>query len=62
MATLSKREKEYLKEKFRERVSFNKTERRLYGHDIAAIPNLVKPFVGNTIPDAVVQPENEKEW
>ena len=47
--------------KYGDRVSFNKTERMLYGHDIAAIPSLVKPIVGKTIPDVVVQPENEAE-
>ena len=46
---------------FGDRVKYDMTERRLYGHDIAAIPNLVKPLVGNTIPDAVVQPESEAE-
>src|SRR4030043_447607 len=46
---------------FGNRVSFRKLERKLYGHDIAAIPGLVKPLVGNTIPDAVVQPETERE-
>ena len=43
------------------RVSVDKTERVLYGHDIAAIPNLIKPLIGNTIPDAVVQPQSEEE-
>ena len=40
---------------------FDKTERKLYGHDIAALPSLIKPLLGNTTPDAVVQPETEKE-
>jgi Fe-S oxidoreductase/FAD/FMN-containing dehydrogenase len=48
-------------EKFGNRMTVNKTERVLYGHDIAAIPKLVKPLVGNTTPDAVVQPKNEDE-
>jgi Fe-S oxidoreductase/FAD/FMN-containing dehydrogenase len=46
---------------FGNRVSFHKLERKLYGHDIAAIPSLVKPLIGNTIPDAIVQPETEGE-
>jgi Fe-S oxidoreductase/FAD/FMN-containing dehydrogenase len=46
---------------FGNRVSFHKLERKLYGHDIAAIPGLIKPLVGKTIPDAVVQPETEEE-
>jgi Fe-S oxidoreductase/FAD/FMN-containing dehydrogenase len=33
----------------------------LYGHDIATIPKLVKPIIGNTTPDAVVQPETEEK-
>jgi Fe-S oxidoreductase/FAD/FMN-containing dehydrogenase len=50
-----------LQELFGERVSFSPVERKLYGHDIAAIPPLIKPLVGNTIPDAVVQPQTESE-
>jgi Fe-S oxidoreductase/FAD/FMN-containing dehydrogenase len=46
---------------FGNRVSFNRLERKLYGHDIAAIPTLMKPLIGNAIPDAVVQPEIEQE-
>jgi Fe-S oxidoreductase/FAD/FMN-containing dehydrogenase len=48
-------------EQFGNRASLDKTERMLYGHDIAAIPNLVKPLVGDTLPDAVVQPADEAE-
>jgi Fe-S oxidoreductase/FAD/FMN-containing dehydrogenase len=48
-------------EKFGNRVTFDRTERMLYGHDIAAMPNLVKPLVGDTTPDAVVQPHSEEE-
>jgi len=47
--------------KFDNRASLDETERMLYGHDIAAIPNLVKPIIGNTTPDAVVQPTSEEE-
>src|SRR4030042_6570146 len=47
--------------KFGSRVNFSRTERKLYGHDIAAMPGLIKPLVGNTIPEAVVQPETEQE-
>ena len=50
-----------LRQRFGNRVSFRKLERKLYGHDIAAIPGLIKPLIGKTIPDAVVQPETEKE-
>jgi Fe-S oxidoreductase/FAD/FMN-containing dehydrogenase len=61
MSQLSEKHQRYLQETFGSRVSFNRTERKLYGHDIAALPKLVKPFVGKTIPDGVVQPENEEE-
>jgi Fe-S oxidoreductase/FAD/FMN-containing dehydrogenase len=54
-------EQSYLSKKFGNRVSFHKTERKLYGHDIAAIPGVIKLFVGDTTPEAVVQPLNEEE-
>ncbi|HVP78379.1 MAG TPA: FAD-binding oxidoreductase, partial [Thermodesulfobacteriota bacterium] len=61
MSQFNERHQSYLKEKFQSRVSFDKTERKLYGHDIAALPSLIKPLLGNTTPDAVVQPETEEE-
>jgi Fe-S oxidoreductase/FAD/FMN-containing dehydrogenase len=61
MSQFGKKHQSYLEQKFGSRVSFHKTERKLYGHDIAALPNLVKPLLGNTTPDAVVQPETEEE-
>jgi FAD/FMN-containing dehydrogenase len=51
----------YLEEKYGNRANFNKMERELYGHDIAAIPSLIAPLIGKTIPEAIVQPENEEE-
>ena len=51
----------YLEGKFGDRVSFRRTERRLYGHDIAEIPSLIKPLIGDTTPDAVVQPQSEAD-
>jgi Fe-S oxidoreductase/FAD/FMN-containing dehydrogenase len=50
-----------LQEMFGDRISFRHVERKLYGHDIAAMPPLIKPLVGNTIPEAVVQPKTEAE-
>ena len=44
-----------------ERVSFDGVERKLNSHDIAAMPALIKPFLGNTLADAVVQPQTEVE-
>ncbi len=47
--------------KFDKRVSFDLIERKLYSHDIASMPKLIKPFIGKNIAEAVVQPENEEE-
>jgi FAD/FMN-containing dehydrogenase len=57
---MNNRQQAYL-QRFNNRVTFDRKERILYGHDIAAIPNLVRPLVGDTTPDAVVQPKNEDE-
>jgi Fe-S oxidoreductase/FAD/FMN-containing dehydrogenase len=61
MATLQAADKRSLKSLFGTRVSFDRMERTLYGHDIAEIPSLIKPLVGSTVPDAVVQPASEEE-
>ena len=53
--------RQHLRDKLGSRANFSKTERRLYGHDIAAIPPLIKPLIGDTTPEAVVQPETEEE-
>jgi FAD/FMN-containing dehydrogenase len=51
----------WLTEKFANRVNFDEMERRLYSHDVGAIPTLIKPLIGDTLPDAIVQPQNEAE-
>ncbi len=61
MAELTKQDQQWLAEKFGDRVTFDKTERILYGHDIAAMPRLFKPLIGNTIPHAVIQAKDEAE-
>ena len=61
MGKINSKQQAYLEGKFGSRVCFRKTERKLYGHDIAAMPGLLKPLVGDTIPEAVVQPETEQE-
>jgi Fe-S oxidoreductase/FAD/FMN-containing dehydrogenase len=61
MSNIGSKQRTYLEGKFGSRVNFSRTERKLYGHDIAAMPGLLKPLVGNTIPEAVVQPETEQE-
>jgi len=61
MGKIGTKQRSFLEEKFGDRVNFRKLERKLYGHDIAAMPGLVKPLVGSTVPEAVVQPETEDE-
>jgi len=61
MNHLTEKQQNHLTGQLGDRVRFDRTERILYSHDIAAMPSLVKPLVGNTIPDAVVQPRNEEE-
>jgi Fe-S oxidoreductase/FAD/FMN-containing dehydrogenase len=61
MSSINTKQRNFLEEKFGSRVNFRKLERKLYGHDIAAMPNLIKPIIGSTVPDAVVQPVNEEE-
>ncbi len=61
MGKLNREQQGFLTSEFKDRTNFRRTERRLYGHDIAAIPRLLQPLVGNTIPDAIVQPETEAE-
>ncbi len=48
-------------EKTIDQLSFDRIERKIYSHDIAAMPGLVKPLIGDTLPDAVVQPQSETE-
>ncbi len=61
MNRLSAKNRKWLEDEFGDRVSFDPSERVLYGHDIAAIPGLFKPVLGKTTPAAVVQPESEAE-
>ena len=50
MSRINTEQRSYLEQEFGHRVSFRKTERKLYGHDIAALPGMIKPLVGNTTP------------
>jgi FAD/FMN-containing dehydrogenase len=61
MGKIKSKDRAYLEKKFGNRVSFRRVERKLHGHDIAAMPSLIKPFIGSTTPEAVVQPETEQE-
>ena len=46
---------------FKNRVSFDKTERKLYSHDIASMPKLIKPLIGASLASAVLQPQTDEE-
>lgn len=61
MAGLSTEQQKALTEMLGARVTFDRIERKLYGHDVAAMPSLVKPLIGDTTPHAVVQPTNENQ-
>jgi Fe-S oxidoreductase/FAD/FMN-containing dehydrogenase len=54
-------QKSLLQKNFAPRVNFEPRERKLYGHDIAAMPPLFKPLIGDTTPEGVVQPVSESE-
>jgi Fe-S oxidoreductase/FAD/FMN-containing dehydrogenase len=53
--------KQGLKDTFDGRVTFDPLERSVYSHDVGTFPKLVRPLLGNTMPGAVVQPQNEEE-
>ncbi|MFQ6051053.1 MAG: NrfD/PsrC family molybdoenzyme membrane anchor subunit [Candidatus Hydrothermarchaeota archaeon] len=55
------REKKELKEIFGDRVSFDENELILYSHDVGTLPDVVPLFMLDTLPDAVVLPENKEE-
>lgn len=61
MGRISTKQRYWLENKFSNRACFRKLERKLYGHDIASMPSLFMPLIGNTIPDVVVQPVSEEE-
>jgi FAD/FMN-containing dehydrogenase/heterodisulfide reductase subunit C len=61
MGRLNTKQRTYLEDRFGSHVTFDRKERKLYGHDIASMPSMIKPLIGDTTPDAVVQPETEEE-
>jgi hypothetical protein len=61
MIRVNLQERLYLEKRFGSRVTFNLTERELYSYDIAALPGLIKPLIGDTTPEAVIQPQSEQE-
>ncbi|CFX14195.1 Alpha-helical ferredoxin [Syntrophomonas zehnderi OL-4] len=53
--------KKELKNRFDKRVNFEELERKIYTHDMGVMPSMVKPLVGNPVPDGIVQPISEEE-
>ncbi len=50
-----------LEQLFGGRATFSPRELRQYGHDVGALPALLKPLLGSTRPAGVVQPLSEEE-
>jgi Fe-S oxidoreductase/FAD/FMN-containing dehydrogenase len=61
MKTLTPPQEAWLREHFRNRVSTDSIERRIYSHDVGEMPPLIKPLTGKGLADAVVQPKDEEE-
>jgi Fe-S oxidoreductase/FAD/FMN-containing dehydrogenase len=61
MAELNAEQKGSLRARFGKHVNFDRTERKLYSHDIAVIPNMVRPLIGDTLPRAVVLASTEED-
>ncbi len=61
MRTLRDSHVEWLDEVFDERVNYARRERSMYSHDVGALPGMIRPLVGSTMPAAVVQPVCEEE-
>ena len=58
---MDQNQRAYLNGKFGKRVNFDEVERKLYSHDVGAIPSLIKSLIGDALPDAIVQPQDETE-
>ncbi|MDH7498407.1 MAG: hypothetical protein QHH05_08210, partial [Syntrophomonadaceae bacterium] len=61
MPGLAPEVKALLQERFGPRVNFEERERRIYANDMGVMPSMVKPLVGNPVPDGIVQPVSEEE-
>ena len=61
MNALSAAQQQQLQEMFGRWVSFDREERRIYSHDVGAIPKLIRPVIGKATAAGVVQPVSEEE-
>jgi hypothetical protein len=58
MSRLTTAQEVWLREHFGDRLSIDLLERKIYSHDVGVMPPLVKPLIGKSIADGVVQPKN----
>ncbi len=61
MSRLTDVQETWLRERFDGRFTSDLAERKIYSHDVGVMPPLVKPLIGRSIADGVVQPSNEQE-
>ncbi|MGC9357828.1 MAG: FAD-binding oxidoreductase, partial [Anaerolineae bacterium] len=61
MTGLSQSQTAWLQAIFGDRFTDRRVERKLYSHDIGEMPSMIKPLIGNTLADAIVQPASEAE-
>ncbi len=61
MTRLNEKQIAWLQGRFHNRVRTDRTECKVYGHDVGVLPPLVQPLIGNPLADAVVQPKDEQE-
>ena len=61
MTKLSTTQRDWLIAMFGDRFNDRPVERKLYSHDVGEMPSMIKPLVGSTLADAIVQPNSEQE-
>jgi Fe-S oxidoreductase/FAD/FMN-containing dehydrogenase len=61
MSSLTTVQEIWLRERFDSRFTNDLLERKIYSHDVGVMPPLVKPLIGRSIANGVVQPRNEDE-
>ncbi len=61
MSKIDTNMKNDLEKLFGKRVNFGELERKIYAHDMGVMPSMVKPLVGDPVPEGIVQPVSEEE-
>ena len=62
MSRIDRETKEQLRKSFSKRVSFDELERKIYAHDMGVMPSMVKPLVGDAIPEGIVRNRSRSLW